>query len=120
MDKELKKKQPAKDRLKTLFGFFEDLITQTEKGGRVQPNTGKPYSKATIQVYKNTLQRLKDFQSNRKRPIDFKTIDLDFYTDFTEYLSKRLKLSTNTIGKDVKTLKTVLNEATERGINTNL
>jgi integrase len=120
LDKELKKRVPQTDRIKTLFGFFEDLITQTEKGGRVQPNTGKPYSRATIQVYKNTLQRLRDFQTNRKRPIDFNSIDLDFYTDFTEYLSKGLKLATNTIGKDVKTLKTVLNEATERGMNTNL
>jgi integrase len=120
LDKELKKKVSEKDKVKTLFGFFEDLITQTERGGRVQPNTGKPYSKATMQVYKNTLQRLRDYQSTKRRTIDFKTIDLDFYTDFIEYLSKRLKLATNTIGKDIKTLKTVLNEATERGINTNL
>ena len=120
LDKELKKIVPQKEKGKTLFGFFENLNTQTENGGRVQPITGKPYSKATIQVYKKTLERLKEFNSIRKQPIDFKTIDLDFYTDFTEYLSKRLKLATNTIGKYIKTLKTVLNEATERGINTNL
>lgn len=120
LDKELKKKIPEKDLINTLFGFFEDLIKRTENGGRVQPTTGKPYSKATIQVYRNTLNRLKEFKNIRKRPIDFNTIDLEFYSDFTEYLSKRLNLSTNTIGKDVKTIKTVLNEATERGINTNL
>ena len=120
LDAEIKKVAPAKEQLRTLLGFFEELINQTVSGGRVQPNTGKPYSPATVQVYRNTLQRLKKFQSTRKRTIDFNTIDLDFYTDFTEYLSRHLKLSTNTIGKDIKTLKTVLNEATERGINTNL
>jgi integrase len=120
LDAEIKKVAPAKDQLRTLLGFFEELINQTVSGGRVQPNTGKPYSPATVQVYRNTLQRLNKFQSTRKRIIDFTTIDLDFYTDFTEYLSRHLKLSTNTIGKDIKTLKTVLNEATERGINTNL
>ena len=119
LDRELKKIEQPEDKIKTFFPFFENLINQSINGGRVQPKTGKPYSKATIQVYKNTLRRLKEFQATRKRIIDFNTIDVDFYTDFTEHLSKRLNLATNTIGKDIKTLKTILNEATERGINTN-
>jgi integrase len=120
LDKELRKVEPETEKEKSFFPFFENLINQSISGGRVQPTTGKPYSKATIQVYKNTLRRLKEFQATRKRIINFNTIDVDFYTDFTEYLSKRLNLSTNTIGKDIKTIKTILNEATERGINTNL
>jgi integrase len=120
LDKELKKIENPEDKLLSFFPFFENLINQSSNGGRVQPTTGKPYSKATIQVYKNTYRRLREFQATRKRIIDFNTIDIDFYTDFTEYLSKRLNLATNTIGKDIKTIKTILNEATERGINTNL
>jgi site-specific recombinase XerD len=120
LDKELKKIEPKTEKEKSFFPFFENLINQSVNGGRVQPTSGKPYSKATIQVYKNTFRRLKEFQATRKRIIDFNTIDIDFYTDFTEYLSKRLNLATNTIGKDIKTIKTILNEATERGINTNL
>jgi integrase len=119
LDKELKKIENPEDKLLSFFPFFENLINQSANGGRVQPTTGKPYSKATIQVYKNTFRRLKEFQATRKRIIDFNTIDIDFYTDFTEYLSKKLILATNTIGKDIKTIKTILNEATERGINTN-
>jgi len=120
MDKELKKIEPKTDKQKSFFPFFESLINQSINGGRVQPTSGKPYSEATIQVYKTTLQRLSEFQTTRKRVIDFNTIDIDFYTDFTEYLTKKLKLATNTIGKYIKTIKTILNEATERGINSNL
>lgn len=120
LDKELKKVEPVKDVLKTFFGFFADLIINTENGGRVQPISGKPYSKATITIYKSTLNKLKVFQGTRKRIIDFKTIDIDFYTDYTEYLAKRLKLSTNAIGKEIKIIKVVMNEATERGLNENL
>ena len=120
LDKQLKKLESKEDKIKTFFGFYESLINQTISGGRVQPTSGKPYGKATIQVYNNTLRRLKEFQAIRKRIVDFNTIDVDFYTDFTEHLSKRLNLATNTIGKDIKTIKTILNEATERGINTNL
>ena len=120
LDSEIKKKENENDVPKSFFAFFQDMIDQTESGGRMQPISGKPFSKATIQIYKNTLNRLTKFQVNRKRKIDFNSIDLDFYTDFVEYLSKRLKLASNTIGKDIKTLKTILNEATERGLNTNL
>lgn len=120
LDKELKKIEPKTEKEKSFFPFFQSIIDQSINGGRIQPTSGKPFSKATIQVYKNTLRRLKEFQAKRKRIIDFNTIDIDFYTDFTEHLSKRLNLATNTIGKDIKTIKTILNEATERGINTNI
>lgn len=60
-----------------------------------------------------------DYQSTIGKKIDFETITVDFHNDYTEYL-KALELSTNTIGKDIKIIKAVMNEATERGINTNL
>jgi integrase len=120
LDKELKKVEPELEKNKTFFGFFENLIKLTESGERLQPITGKPYSKATVHVYKNTFNRLIEFAAHSRRNIDFNTITVDFYTDFTGYLSKRLKLASNTIGKDIKTIKTILNEATERGLNTNL
>jgi len=119
LDKKIRTQGPKTDTPKTLIGFFDNIIKQTKNGGRVQIKTGKPYSNATIQIYQNTLNRLMAFQTTRKRVIDFDTIDLEFYTDFIEYLSKRLKLTTNTIGKDIKTLKTILNEAIERGIIVN-
>mgnify|MGYP003576119946 FL=1 len=120
LERELSKIEPITSADKTLLGFFDELIKQTENGIRLQPKSGKPYSKATIHVYKNTLNRLKEFAGYTRRKIDFDTITVDFYTDFTGYLTKRLKLASNTIGKDIKTLKTILNEATERGLNTNL
>ena len=104
---------------KSFTVFYEDIIKQMINGGRVQIKTGKPYSKATIKIYINTLNRIKEFQKTRRRILDFNTIDSEFYSDFIEYLSKRLKLANNTIGKDIKTIKTILNEAKERGININ-
>jgi integrase len=49
----------------------------------------------------------------------FNDITLDFYFDFHTYLVNE-KLSTNTIGKRIAILKTIMREATERGLNTNL
>lgn len=120
LDKEVKKIETQNDQSKTFLGFFAEVVNSTKIGIRLQPKTGKPYSKATIQVYENTLNRLKAFGERNKRKIDFETINLDFYSDFTSYLTKQLKLASNTVGKDIKTIKTILNEATERGININL
>lgn len=120
LDKELKKIEPVKEAAKTFMGFFEEIVNQTKAGTRLQPKTGKPYSKATIQVYAHTLDRVKEFAAHYRRAIDFENITLDFYSDFTGYLTKRLKLASNTIGKDIKIIKVILNEATERGLNTNL
>lgn len=118
LDKEFKA-VPSEIEKKSFIGFYEEIIKQMINGGRVQIQTGKPYSKATIQVYTNTLNRIKEFQRAKRRIIDFKTIDGEFYIDFVEYLSKRLNLANNTIGKDIKTIKTILNEARERGISIN-
>ncbi len=120
LDKEIKGVEPKKDKLFTFFGYYEDFIERSKNGSRLQPKNAKRYSKATINVYENTLKRLNDFQKTRRRVIDFKTIDLDFYYDFLQYLNEEFDSSTNTIGKDIKTLKTILNDATERGYNTNL
>ena len=119
LDKELKKIEPKEEKEKSFFPFFENIIKQSINGGRLQPISGKPFSKSTISNYKNTFRVLNEFQSTRRRIIDFKTIDVDFYSDFTEYLSKRLNLATNTIGNHIKVLKSILNEATERGVNNN-
>ena len=124
LDKELKKIEPKTEKEKSFFPFFKKLIDQSINGSRLQPINGKPFSKSTISNYKGTYKALTELQivlqATKRRIIDFNTIDLDFYSDFTEYLSKTLNLSTNTIGNHIKVLKSILNEATERGLNKNL
>jgi hypothetical protein len=107
LDKEVKKLEPVKEESETFFGFFQNIIDLTENGIRVKPITGEQYSKGTVYVYKNTLKRLKEFAAIYRRNIDFDTINLNFYTAFTGYLIKNLKLASNTIGKDIKTIKTI-------------
>ena len=120
LDKQLKKIEPEKNKLKTFFGFFDDLINQSKAGVRLHPKTGKPISPDTIKTYVTTQTHLTAFQAKQKRKIDFGTIDHDFYSDYTEYLMKTVKLDSNTIGKHIQIIKLVLNEATERGLNTNM
>jgi len=102
------------------LSFFQRIIDQSESGIRTNPSNGKPIRRNTIQTYVTTINHLKDYQIKYKRFIDFNSIDLSFYNQYTEYLIKELKLSTNTVGKNIQVIKLILNEAVEIGLCKNI
>jgi len=73
----------------------------------------------TIRSYKQTIKKLKDFNKKINYNLNFDNIDLNFYYLFINFLEEE-KYSLNTIGKHIKNLKTILNRATDAGLNTNL
>ena len=117
--KAIKKIEPQKNKLKNFFGF-DELIQLSKTGVRLHPKKGTPISSDTIKTYVTTFKHLSDFQATKTKRIDFSTIDHDFYSDYTEYLTTKLKLRASTIGKHIQIIKLVMSEATERGLNTNM
>ena len=89
--------------------FFQKHISQQE------PN----WQRSTYTDYRRTLMTLKEFDSQWDNDLNFHTIDLVFYEDFKSYLLKQRNQNLNTFGKRIKVLKTVLNRATEYGLNKN-
>jgi integrase len=112
-------KNPQKEETPSisLFSFIQDFIDKAPT--RPTASTGKPVTLTRRKEYENTFSYLQAFANKKKRNIDFKTITLDFYQDFIEYLQKDKDFSQNYIGKKIKTLKTFLNAATDAGIATN-
>lgn len=104
---------------KTLFQFINSFIEEAESN-KINRETGKKISKGTIQIYRQTLRRLQEFEVYAGTKLEFDNIDLEFYDQWIEYVSSHLNLANNTVGKMTKTLKAFLNEATERGLNTNM
>lgn len=100
----------------TLFSFIQEFIEKSPE--RINPHTGKKVEYRTIQKYNTVFAVLQDFAKTYPRQVDFETIDLDFYQDFTEYLTNKKQFAVNNVGKYIQTLKTFLNEATAKGINT--
>lgn len=100
------------------FTFFDKFIEQSKF--RINEHTNKRFSNSTISIYKNALKHLKEYKKAKQKNIDFDTIDLDFYFDYNKYLTEEKKFSENNKVKLIKVIKTVLNDATERGINKNL
>ena len=95
---------------KTLFEFIEEYIEESKLNKKV----------GTITVYKTVQRYLVDYAKKNNKNIDFDSITLDFYNAYMAYLTIDNNLSANTVGKHIKTLKTFMNEATERGHNQNL
>lgn len=80
--------------------------------------TGRLLVNNNIQQYKATQKHLNDFvKQKRKKDFLFKDLDQKFYDAFVEYL-QGLGFTANSVGKHIRILKLMLNEATKLGFNT--
>ncbi|RYZ18216.1 MAG: site-specific integrase, partial [Chitinophagaceae bacterium] len=120
LERAINKKEPEGEAPKSFLPFFQYIVDQSKTGGRMHHKTGQPINKNTLKTYVTTLKHLAAYQIRNRRKLEFASIDLDFYSDYTEYLMKVQKLATNSVGKHIQIIKLIMNEATERGINKNL
>jgi integrase len=126
------KSTAKKTSVKSLLVFFKEYVTEVKyiyKKGKPFPVTNR-----TRQKYATTVRHLLNFADTRKRGLDFNDIDLEFYQDFVDYLRtkatkpptekepnpKPIRMTDNTVGKHISTFKTILNAATEAGVNVNM
>ena len=111
--KELYTQTKEKSQLKTKYTFFEYAEQFIE-------NSKKIKNPSTIKVYRTVVNRLKDYSKYSNRTINWHSIDMEFYYDFFEYYTEVEGFLNNGFGRIIKVLKVILNEATEKGYNTNL
>ena len=101
-----------------LFEYLDHFIDDCTSGRRLT-SEGKRYREVTIKGFGTLKYHLLEYQTQTNKKIDFKVITIDFYDDFLKYFNDNEK-RINTIGKNIKNLKTLLNAATEEGYNDNL
>lgn len=75
------------------------------------------YSPLTIRAYKNTLSHIKNFIGKNHKKVAFEKLNKDWFDKFTDYLKTELNHSPSMRGKQVKTIKAVLNFAFEEGLH---
>lgn len=88
---------------------------KTELPNRVR-NGKKGVSAGSIRNYNTTISRLKKFEEHRGTRIMVTDLDFNFHTDYLKFASNKLGLALNSIGKDIRNIKTVCLDAKERGI----
>ncbi|MCL2435238.1 MAG: site-specific integrase [Lentimicrobiaceae bacterium] len=109
-------KYETQPEIKTLFEWTAYFIKTAPT--RKDKVTGRPFTYSNIQQYKATEKHLKAFaKSIKKQDFDFSEVDGNFYDRFVSYL-QALNFTQNSVGKHIKVLKTMLNEATAQNINT--
>ena len=92
---------------------------QSELKTKVNSRTGKPISNLTIKNYNTTLMRLEEFEKFKKHQYLLHEVDLTFHSDYKKFASTKLTLSINSIGKDLRQIKTVCLDARDRGFDIN-
>jgi len=98
--------------------YFEKYLVETSK--RINRKTNKLISRSTLKTLKNSFTLLKEYNKLNKNTENFESINLEWYYKFVDYLNTTKKYGTNTSGKHISNIKTVLRSATERGFNKNL
>lgn len=105
--------------IREFFEYYKDFNQRSKKGERLSPKTKKATKGSTNKGFVTTLNHLEAFQKAYKRRINFDTIDIQFHSDYINYLTNTAKLGLNAIGDHIKRIKTVLGEAKIRGVKVN-
>jgi integrase len=105
--------------VKTLFQYIDKFVENLPN--RKTKDGGRPLTDNATKQYNATINYLRDFfQSIGKQDFDFseldRVLDQSFYDSFVSYLQKK-RFTQNSIGKHIKVLKTILNDAKIHGFN---
>ena len=107
-------REPEKGKQKVLM---DDFFTFVKKYIQTSAINKRP---STLKGYENTLRHFKAYETYSKTPLTWQSFDMNFYDSFKQYIINVKGNGNTTFGKQIKTLKTILNEAIERGYNVNL
>ena len=100
----------------TLFQYIERFIEEAPQ--RRHKRTGRLLSHTNIQQYKASQKHLQAFAKSIKRSdFHFSDININFYNQFVSYL-QNLNFTQNTVGKHIRILKLMINEANHSDADT--
>ena len=110
LKEKIKEKISGKSNKLSFYDYVDEFIERSRNTKKVN----------TISEYGYTLRDLKAFEKYSRRRIDWETLDMKFYDAYMDYQYNVKGNSQNLFGKRIKTIKTFLNDAYERGINKHL
>lgn len=110
--------QNCDDNKKTLPNLYE--LLDRFISGDVR-RKGRAKAPGTLNNYNALKIHLQDFETNKRHKVTFDTITLDFFDKYVAYFEKKnAPLSINTIAKDIRLLKAVMNKAISFGYTKNV
>lgn len=111
-------KEETKPTPTTLFQYIEVFLENAAL--RKDAKTGRYVDRSTLVKYQATYKLLQQFAIyEQKTDFRFDELTIDFYNRYVDFL-ERLEYTTNTVGRFIKELKSILTQATKDGINSSL
>ena len=92
---------------------------QNELKNKVNKRTGRKTSSGTIKNFDTTISRITKYENKKNIRLNTLDIDLTFHSDYVSFATDQLGLSINSIGKDLKQIKTVCLDTRDKGFGIN-
>lgn len=107
-------------KIDSIEDYLIDLIKnyKTELPNKVR-NGKRGVSEGAIRNYNTTISRLTKFEQKQKKRFRAIEIDLNFHKKYIKYASEILGLALNSIGKDIRNIKTVCLDAKDKSVIVN-
>jgi site-specific recombinase XerD len=103
----LKQEKPSKKGFLELFAEYVDLTSASKAHG-------------TIKHYRSTLNHLKAYAAVRNTKLTLSQLDINFYHDLVQFLTKELKLTNGTVNNQIKRVKVVMGYGLDKGLTDNI
>lgn len=111
-----KANEPQKE--EKTYNFYELIDYKIRLEEQRLINEGKNPKRSIINHYSRLSSLLRQFEKERSFNVDFEVISIVWYNEFIDFLNKE-NFSTNTKGRIIKDIKTIMNLANEKGITNN-
>ncbi|MBN2481021.1 MAG: phage integrase SAM-like domain-containing protein [Bacteroidales bacterium] len=100
--------------------YINRFIKEVESGERtyVHNNESKRYEYSTIKNFKAFKVQFDLYQQDKRVKLNFNDINIDFYDQFVQFFLKK-SYSPNTIGRNIKNLKTLMRLSRDEGLHSN-
>lgn len=108
-----KKEKTDLDRLINYCQYYMDSLPT-----KVYSNGKHGASEATIKKYNTIKNKIADYEIHKKKVFFVRDVNMHFRNDFVHFLMEKQELGKGTVGRYLKSLKTVCLDAKENGIET--
>lgn len=110
--------QPKPQQTKITFTEFIDrYVYECECGERLKQKSSRKMSNNTLKGFRSLSVRIREYQEDRKKMIDWDDLDMSFYNDFKQWCIDR-SYKPNTISGFLKKIKTILFAAKDLHLTT--
>ncbi|WMC06315.1 site-specific integrase [Elizabethkingia anophelis] len=92
----------------TFFEYFEKYLE--DRKNKIEHST--------VKTYRTTVNKLREYEKYARVQLNWHNINMDFYDDFLEFYTSIEGLTNSGFGKNIKNIKSIMNDAMENGFNT--